>query len=92
MQAPGMRAVEMAKANGQWDKAYGGGAASIDVPAELQAALATNLLAQQLWNQLDARNRFAACFRVMSPKREATRLRKADEMVAMLIRGARIYP
>lgn len=92
MQPAGLRAVATAQANGQWEKAYGGGMASTDVPVELTAALAANPLAQQLWDQLDAKNRYAVCFRVQTPKRQETRLRKADELVAMLIRGERLIP
>lgn len=92
MQPMGLRAVDMAKANGQWDRAYGVASTKAEVPAELTAALAANPQAQPLWDRLDAKNRYAVCFRVLAPKREETRLRKADEMVAMLIRGERIYP
>jgi uncharacterized protein YdeI (YjbR/CyaY-like superfamily) len=89
MQPPGLRAVEMAKANGQWDRAYGGGMASTEVPAELRNALAASPEATRAWEVLDAKTRYAMCFRVQMPKRADTRLRKADEMMDLLVRSER---
>ncbi len=50
MQPPGLRAVEIARANGQWDKAYAGGMAKMETPPELLAALAS-AGAQALWER-----------------------------------------
>ncbi len=91
MQPPGLRAVEIARANGQWDKAYAGGMAKMETPPELLAALASTG-AQAAWDALDARNRYAICHRILTAKRPETRARKAADFVAMLVRGDKPYP
>lgn len=92
MQPAGLRAVQVAQANGQWDKAYAGGMAGTEVPPELLAALTANPTAKALWDGLDAKNRFAMCHRVQTAKRSETRLRKAAEFVDVLLRGEKLIP
>lgn len=92
MQAMGLRAVQVAQANGQWDKAYSGGMAGMETPAELLAALEQTPAAKAVWEVLDAKNRYAICHRLMAVKRVETRARKAGEFVAMLLRGEKLYP
>ena len=58
MQASGLAEVERAKADGRWERAYGG-SASIEVPDDLSDALATSPEAQAMWDVLTRTNRFA---------------------------------
>jgi uncharacterized protein YdeI (YjbR/CyaY-like superfamily) len=91
MQPGGLAEVERAKADGRWDAAYAG-QASMEVPADLAAALAADPSAAAMFDILTSQNRYAVLFRIHSAKREDTRSRRIAQYVAMLGRGETIYP
>jgi uncharacterized protein YdeI (YjbR/CyaY-like superfamily) len=91
MQPAGLAEVERAKANGRWDAAYSG-SKTIEVPAELRAALDAEPAAAAFFETLSGQNRFAILFRLGNVKRAETKTRKIGEYVAMLARGETIYP
>jgi uncharacterized protein YdeI (YjbR/CyaY-like superfamily) len=91
MQPSGLAEVERAKADGRWDAAYAG-QASIQVPADLAAALAANPTAAAMFEILTSQNRYAVLFRIDSAKRPETRARRIEQYVAMLGRGETVYP
>jgi uncharacterized protein YdeI (YjbR/CyaY-like superfamily) len=91
MQASGLAAVERAKADGRWDSAYAG-PASIEVPADLAAALDSHPVARTMFQNLSSRNRYAVLYRLHTAKRAETRSRRLEQFVAMLERGETIYP
>jgi len=91
MQLNGMAEVERAKADGRWDAAYAG-PATIEVPADLAAALAAEPAARTRFESLDAQNRYAVLFRVTTAVRPETRARRIAQNVAMLARGETAYP
>lgn len=87
----GRAAVEAAKADGRWERAYGG-AATAEVPEDLAAAIAGVPEAQAMFDVLTSTNRFALIYRTTTVKRPETRARKIAEYVAMLARHETIYP
>ncbi len=87
----GLAQVEAAKADGRWQRAYGG-SKDMEVPAELLAAIAESPEAQATFERLTAQNRFAIAFRVHNLKTEAAKQRNIASLVAMLERGETIYP
>jgi uncharacterized protein YdeI (YjbR/CyaY-like superfamily) len=91
MQPAGLTAVERAKADGRWEKAYPGQKA-IEVPEDLARALAAEPGAQANFELLSSQNRYAVLFRIHSAKRSETRARKIDQYVAMLARGETLHP
>ena len=92
MQAPGLAAVAVARANGRWDQGYSGGMARAEIPPDFLAALeAAPQAARLAWEGMNARNRFAIYYRVTTAKRAETRARKIAEFVAMLARGERLF-
>ena len=91
MHAAGRAEVERAKADGRWDAAYAG-PATIEVPADLIAALAAEPRAQAMFDILDGRNRYAVLYQVTTAKRADTRARRIERFVAMLARGETPYP
>lgn len=91
MQPPGLAAVEAAKADGRWDRAYQGGK-DMKIPPALQAAIDENPRAQAMLGRLSAQNRYALAFRLHNMKTEAGRKKKIETFVAMLERGETIYP
>jgi uncharacterized protein YdeI (YjbR/CyaY-like superfamily) len=91
MVAAGREQVERAKADGRWEKAYGG-SSELEVPADLAEALAAEPRAQAMFDILTSSNRFAVVYRVTSPKRAETRARRITQTVDQLARGETIYP
>lgn len=87
----GWAAVNAAKEDGRWDKAYEG-QANAEVPADLAAAIAAVPAAQAMFNVLTRTNRFALIYRTNSVKQAATRERKIAGFVEMLARGEAPYP
>jgi uncharacterized protein YdeI (YjbR/CyaY-like superfamily) len=91
MHPAGMTQVARAKADGRWDAAYAG-QASIEVPAELDAALTATPGARAMFEILTSQNRYAVVYRTATAKRPETRARLIKQFVAMLARGETIYP
>lgn len=87
----GREQVERAKADGRWEAAYGG-SRDLEVPADLAEALAAEPRAQAMFDILTSANRFAVVYRVTSPKRPETRVRRIAQLVEQLARGETIYP
>jgi uncharacterized protein YdeI (YjbR/CyaY-like superfamily) len=89
MQPPGLAHVEAAKADGRWDNAY----RVADAPPEdLLAAIEAEPEAMEMYQTLNAQNRFALTFRTIGMKTEAGRRKKIAGFVEMLKRGETIYP
>jgi uncharacterized protein YdeI (YjbR/CyaY-like superfamily) len=91
MHAAGVAAVERAKADGRWDSAYAGQAA-IEVPPDLEVALAAEPRALAMFEILTSQNRYAVLYRVETAKRAETRARRIEQFVAMLARGETVHP
>jgi uncharacterized protein YdeI (YjbR/CyaY-like superfamily) len=88
MRPAGLAAVEAAQADGRWDRAYAG-PATITVPDDLAAALAAEPAAQQAFDGLDGRNRYAVLHRVATAATPQTRARRIAALVTMLAEGRR---
>jgi uncharacterized protein YdeI (YjbR/CyaY-like superfamily) len=87
----GLKEVEKAKADGRWARAYGSGK-TMEIPADLQAAIDAEPKARAMLKTLSAQNRFAIAFRTHNMKTEAGRKKKIAAIVAMLKRGEAFYP
>ena len=90
MHPAGIAEVERAKADGRWDAAYAG-SATIEVPADLAAALKAEPEAQAMFESLNRQNRYSVLYRIETAKRAETRQRRIEKYVAMLARGETIY-
>jgi uncharacterized protein YdeI (YjbR/CyaY-like superfamily) len=90
MRPAGLAAVEAAKADGRWDRAYAG-PATITVPDDLQEALAAVPAAYQQFEALDGQNRYAVLWRVHTAASPATRAKRIATLVKMLAEGGRIH-
>ncbi len=86
----GLREVEAARADGRWEAAYAGPAAST-VPDDLAAALRASPSAEAFFKTLTSQNRYAILYRVGEAKRPETRARRIEKFVAMLERGETIH-
>jgi uncharacterized protein YdeI (YjbR/CyaY-like superfamily) len=90
MRPPGLAAVEAARADGRWERAYAG-SATITVPDDLAAALAAEPAAQAAFDGLDGANRYAVLWRVHTAASETTRAKRIASLVQMLAEGRRIH-
>ncbi|MGV3708219.1 MAG: YdeI/OmpD-associated family protein [Gemmatimonas sp.] len=91
MQPAGHAQIEAAKADGRWEKAYGG-AKVMTVPDDLLRAIKANRKAHAMYETLTSQNRYALSFRVVNLKTEAARARNIETFVKMLERGETFYP
>lgn len=86
MHPAGLAAIERAKANGQWDKAYAP-ASTITVPPDLEAALKKNKAARTFFETLTGSKRFAFLHRLHTAKKEETRAKRLALFIGMMERG-----
>jgi uncharacterized protein YdeI (YjbR/CyaY-like superfamily) len=86
MKPAGLAAVESAKADGRWARAYDSARAAT-VPGDLQAALDANPRAKAFFETLKGASRYAVLFRVQTAVKAETRARRIAQFVAMLERG-----
>lgn len=91
MKPAGHVAIEEARSDGRWQAAYAG-AATIEVPDDLAAALAAEPKAAATFALLTSQNRYAILYRLATAKRPETRLRRLERFVEMLARGKTIHP
>jgi uncharacterized protein YdeI (YjbR/CyaY-like superfamily) len=87
MRPAGLAAVEAAKADGRWERAYAG-PASVTVPDDLTAALAVNPAAASFFSGMNKSDRYAVLWRVetASPNSRAKRI---EALVQLLAAGER---
>jgi uncharacterized protein YdeI (YjbR/CyaY-like superfamily) len=90
MKEAGMRAIEAAKQDGRWQAAYAG-QKKMEVPEDLEAALARNKKAKDFFATLKGANRYAILFRIHTAKRPETRLKRIQQFVEMLARGETLH-
>ena len=90
MRPAGLAAVEAAKADGRWDRAYAG-PATITVPDDLAAALAELPGAAEFFEQLNGTNRYAVLWRVHTAASPQTRARRIAALAQMLSEGRTIH-
>ncbi len=91
MMPAGLAAVEVAKANGEWDRAYSPGS-TITEPKDLLAALRKSPAARAFYKTLNAQNRFAILHRLEKTAKPETRAKRLAQFVEMLEREERFYP
>jgi uncharacterized protein YdeI (YjbR/CyaY-like superfamily) len=91
MRPAGLAAVESARADGRWDRAYDS-PAQATVPEDLQSALDRNAAARDFFSMLTGTNRFAVLYRIQTAVKPETRARRIERFVEMLARGETPYP
>lgn len=91
MHAAGLAAVEAAKADGRWERAYDS-PGTVSVPDDLQVALDANSKAKAFFATLKGANRYAILYRIQTAVKPETRSRRIAEFVAMLARKETLHP
>jgi uncharacterized protein YdeI (YjbR/CyaY-like superfamily) len=90
MQPSGFAAIEMAKTNGEWARAYDS-STTMATPKDFQAALNKNSRAKKFYLTLNKTNTYAFCWRVQTAKKPETRKARIEKFVSMLERGEKLY-
>ncbi|MEO6826035.1 MAG: YdeI/OmpD-associated family protein, partial [Microbacteriaceae bacterium] len=91
MRPAGRAAIDAAKADGRWERAYAG-SATAQPPADLLEAIAAVPEAQAMYDVLTAQNRYALYFRLSQLTAPAARQRKIAGFVQLLARHEAPYP
>ena len=88
MQAPGQKAIDDAKADGRWDRAYES-QRNATVPPDLSAALAQNKIASDYFESLGRADRYHVLFQLMTAKTQKIRDARLKKLVDGLEAGKR---
>ncbi len=86
----GLAAIEAAKADGRWDRAYAS-SKNLTIPDDLRAQLDAHPDARAHFESLSATNRFAIVYRIESARRPETRTRRIEKYLQMLLNGEKLY-
>ncbi|KAL6827935.1 bacteriocin-protection, YdeI or OmpD-associated domain-containing protein [Trichoderma camerunense] len=86
MKPAGIAAVDAAKGDGRWDKAYAG-PATMEVPEDFEDALAENEVAKVMFQGLGKSQRYSFLWRIHTAKKSETRERRIREFVNLLAEG-----
>ena len=86
MQAAGRAAVDAARADGRWERAYHS-SSTFEMPADFLRALAKDPPAQRFYESLAKSQRYRIFYRLQSARRPETRDRRMREFLGMLRRG-----
>jgi len=91
MTPAGLQAIELAKQNGNWDKAYEQ-QSTASLPEDFAAMLENNAKAKAFYDSLNSRNKYAILFRFQHASKLETRLKRMQQFLEMLEKGEKIYP
>lgn len=91
MKASGYKAIEEARKNGNWDKAYESQSVA-SLPEDFAIELERNAQAKAFFDTLDRQNKYAIVFRIHNAKKQETREKRIRQFIQMLEKGEKIYP
>ncbi|HYX50663.1 MAG TPA: YdeI/OmpD-associated family protein [Ktedonobacteraceae bacterium] len=90
MQPAGLRQVELAKADGRWERAYES-QSKITIPDDFQRELDKNPQAKDFFSTLDSANRYAFLYRIHAAKKPETRSAKIQKFIEMLNQQQKLH-
>jgi uncharacterized protein YdeI (YjbR/CyaY-like superfamily) len=90
MRPAGLAAIDAAKADGRWERAYDGSSTAV-VPDDFLAGLATRPKAQAFYETLTKRNTYPIVHRLQTARTESTRQRRIAAIIDQLERGERFF-
>lgn len=86
----GLAAVDAAKKDGRWDKAYAS-PSKMEIPADFLQALAQDKKAKIFFESLNRSNRYSIAWRLQTAKKPETRQKRMDAIIAMLGRKEKFH-
>jgi len=90
MAPAGLAAVEGARKDGRWDRAYASPSRA-EVPDDLRVAFEKKPKAKAFFDALDSRNRYAVLYRIHMANKPETRAKRIEQFVAMLAKGEKLH-
>lgn len=90
IQPSGLKAVEAAKADGRWDKAYDS-PSTMAMPADLLQELSKNNKANAFFESLSKANKYAIAWRLHTAKKPETREKRMKIILEMLEKGEKFH-
>jgi uncharacterized protein YdeI (YjbR/CyaY-like superfamily) len=90
MRPAGLKAVENAKANGSWEKAYDS-PSKMTIPEDFLKELSKNKKAEAIFRGLNKTNLFSIGFRLQTAKKQETREKRMKEIIEMLAKGEKSH-
>lgn len=86
MRPAGLKAIEKAKANGSWEKAYDS-QSNMTMPEDFLKELSKNKKAEAFFMGLNKANLFSIGFRLQTAKKQETKEKRMKEIIEMLAKG-----
>lgn len=90
MRPAGLKAIEKAKADGTWEKAYDS-QSNMTIPEDFLQELSKNKAAEAFFKGLNKTNLFAIGFRLQTAKKPETREKRMKEIIEKLGRGEKFH-
>lgn len=90
MKPSGFKAIEAAKQNGYWDKAYESQSIA-SLPEDFAIELEHNSKVKAFYDTLNSQNKYAILFRIHNAKKQETCAKRIQQFVMMLEKGEKIY-
>ena len=90
MKPEGLKAVEKAKTNGNWEKAYDS-SSTMTIPEDFLKELSKNKEAEAFFMGLNKSNLFSIGFRLQTAKKQETREKRMKEIIAMMEKGEKFH-
>lgn len=90
MKPAGLKAVERAKADGTWERAYDP-PSKTTIPEDFLKELSKNEKAEAFFRGLNKTNLFSIGFRLKTAKKQETREKRMKEIIEMLEKGEKFY-
>jgi len=86
MRPRGQQEIDRAQADGRWERAYAG-SATVEVPADLAAALGAEPSARAAFDSLNSQGRYSLLHPLITAPSEPTRLRRLAKIMEKLGEG-----
>jgi uncharacterized protein YdeI (YjbR/CyaY-like superfamily) len=90
MQPAGLLAVEKAKADGRWDRAYDS-PSKMTIPEDFLKEISKNKKAEAFFKTLNKTNLFSIGFRLQTAKKQETREKRMKEIIEKLEKGEKFH-
>jgi uncharacterized protein YdeI (YjbR/CyaY-like superfamily) len=90
MKPSGIRAVEEAKKDGRWERAYHPPSTAV-LPADLMEKMRRNRKVRSFFETLNKTNRYAIIFRIETTKDPEKRKKRIDEVIRRLEEGRKFH-
>jgi uncharacterized protein YdeI (YjbR/CyaY-like superfamily) len=90
MMPAGLKAIEAAKGDGRWERAYDS-PGNMRVPENFLNALAKSKRAKAFFEKLDKVNRFSICYRLQTAKNLESRKKRMTSIIEMLKIGEKFH-